>query len=190
MNVVITTEFNKITIVYNDSSTIYGRDEVSIYGSSISDTVLVDKNESIELWLNSGETYIFSYDNSDIPIVDTINGVAPSSLQNLYDILSDLVIRINKTDTATVTDFVKITVNTAVTASASNEDRTYWSVTIKSKDAYIRFMPSTTQPSERKGIFIKKDQIYEMPIDKIYTGEISIINKKNNEKPEYSVTTY
>lgn len=96
----------------------------------------------------------------------------------------------NKTDTATVSDFVKITVNTAVTASSADETRVYWAITLTDKDGFIRFIPAATDPSERKGIFLKKDQTYEMPVDNIYTGEISVINKKNNEKPEYSITTF
>ncbi len=96
----------------------------------------------------------------------------------------------NTSDFAEVTDVVEITVNTAVLVAPIDKDRIYFAVSVTSKDAYIRFMPATTQPSERKGIFLKKDQIYEMPTDNIYTGEVSIINKKNNEKPEYSITTY
>ena len=96
----------------------------------------------------------------------------------------------NQSDIAEVSDEIKITVNTAVTIAPIDKDRIYFAVSVRSKDAYIRFMPATTQPSERKGIYLKKDQIYEMPTDNIYTGEISIINKKNNEKPEYSVTTF
>ena len=96
----------------------------------------------------------------------------------------------NKSDLATVSDFVKITVNTAVTVSAADDDRIYWAITLIDKDGFIRFLKAATDPSERKGIFLKKDQTYEMPVYNIYTGEISVINKKNNEKPEYSVTTF
>jgi hypothetical protein len=96
----------------------------------------------------------------------------------------------NTNDESTVSDFVKITVNTAVVAEVANALRMYWAVTITDKDAFIRFIPAATDASTRKGIFLKKDQTYEMPADNIYTGEISIINKKNNEKPEYSITTY
>ena len=90
-NTVITTQSNKITITYNDNSVIYGRDKANIYSSSVSDIVLVDLNGSVELWTNSSETYILSYGNTDLPIVDTIDGVAPTSLQDLYDKLSALV---------------------------------------------------------------------------------------------------
>lgn len=96
----------------------------------------------------------------------------------------------NQSDFAEVTDVVEVTVNTAVSVAPIDKDRIYFSISITSKDAYIRFMPATTQPSERKGIYLKKDQIYEMPTDNIYTGEVSIINKKNNEKPKFSITTF
>ncbi|MBL4940970.1 MAG: hypothetical protein JKY81_04830 [Colwellia sp.] len=97
---------------------------------------------------------------------------------------------INTRDAATVDDEVKITVNTAVVAVAANEDRLYLAISIIDKDAFIRLMPAATDGSERKGIFLKKNTTYEFPTDNIYVGEISIINKKNNEKPVYYVTEF
>lgn len=97
---------------------------------------------------------------------------------------------LNTNTAATVLDEVEITVNTAVTASASKGDRMYWAVTILDKDAFIRFLPAATDASTRKGIFLKKNTTYEMPAGTIYTGEISIINKKNGEKPTYYITEF
>lgn len=97
---------------------------------------------------------------------------------------------ISSTPTATVSDEVQITVNIAVTAVSANAERTYIAISIRDKDAYIRLMPAATDGSNRKGIYVKKDQTYEVPIVRIYTGEISIINKKNNEKPKYYITEY
>ena len=97
---------------------------------------------------------------------------------------------INTHDTATVADEVEITVNTAVTAVSSNAARLYVAITILDKDAFIRLIPAATDASTRKGIFLKKNETYELPADNIYTGEISIINKKNNEKPTYYVTEF
>ena len=50
--------------------------------------------------------------------------------------------------------------------------------------------PASEDPLERKGIRLKKDQTYEFPIDNVYTGEVSIINKKDNEKPIYYITEF
>lgn len=97
---------------------------------------------------------------------------------------------INFSDTASVEDFVEITGDVAVIASAADSDRAFWAVTIISKDAYIRYIPAATDNSTRKGIFLKKDQTFTMDEDNWYFGEISIINKKNNEKPEYSITSF
>lgn len=96
----------------------------------------------------------------------------------------------NTNNVATVGDLIEITVDTAVVASVADSTRIYWAVSAREKDIYIRFMPAATDGSDRKGIYLKKDQFYEMPTDNIYTGEISIINKKNNEEPEYSITTF
>ena len=97
---------------------------------------------------------------------------------------------INTREAANVVNEVKITVNTAVTAVAVNSKRLFLAISIQDKDAYIRFMPAATEPSERKGIYIKKNVTYELPTDNIYTGEISIINKKNGEKPIYFITEF
>ena len=97
---------------------------------------------------------------------------------------------VNTNDIASVDDEVEITVNTAVTALAANPRRIYVAISIKEKDAWIRLMPSATDNSTRKGIYLKKDQTYELPTDNVYTGEVSIINKKNNEKPKFYITEF
>lgn len=97
---------------------------------------------------------------------------------------------INVDSTATVTTMAVTTNNNALTVLSSNEDRLYVAISIRDEDAFIRFIPSATDPSERKGIFIKKDNTYELPTDNIYTGEISVINAKNNKHPEIYVTEF
>ena len=94
----------------------------------------------------------------------------------------------NSNDEATVLDEVKITVNTAVVAIPANPRRIAVIISIADKDAFIRFMPAATDNTNRKGIFMKKNTTYEMTADNVYTGEISIINKKNNEKPIFYTT--
>lgn len=96
----------------------------------------------------------------------------------------------NTNDTASVADEVEITVNTAVTALVANTRRIYVAITIKDKDAWIRLMPAATDATTRKGIYLKKDQTYELPTDNVYIGEVSIINKKNNEKPTFYITEF
>ncbi len=96
----------------------------------------------------------------------------------------------NTADTATVSDFVEVNTNNAFTVVPANERRVFLAVTILDKDAYIRFLPASVDTTSRKGIYIKKNLTYEMSPDNIYTGEVSIINKKNGEKPEFSVTEF
>lgn len=96
----------------------------------------------------------------------------------------------NVSDESDVSDFVEITVDVAVKVSDENPSRIYWAITVMTKDAFIRFIPAATDGAVRKGILLKKDQTYEMSTDNIYIGEISIINKKNGDKPEYSITTF
>lgn len=96
----------------------------------------------------------------------------------------------NTSDTAIVTDFVEVNTDNAFTVSPANKRRVFFAITILEKDAYIRFVPASTDPAIRKGIFIKKNLTYEMAPDNIYTGEVSIINKKGGEKPQFSITEF
>ena len=97
---------------------------------------------------------------------------------------------INVDDTAIVNSMVETTDNNALTVLDANPDRLYVAISIKGQDAFIRFIPAATDTSERKGIFIKKDNTYELPTDNIYTGEISVINSRNNRHPEIYVTEF
>lgn len=96
----------------------------------------------------------------------------------------------NSNTAATVADLVEITGNVAVTAIASNTLRIMCIISITKEDAWIRFLPAATDNSTRKGIFLKKDQEYSIPTDNVYTGEISIINAKDNKKPQFSISEY
>lgn len=97
---------------------------------------------------------------------------------------------INIADESRVYAGVEILINSAVTAILPNPKRLFLSITITGKDAWIRMTPASEDPLERKGIRLKKDQTYEFPIDNVYTGEVSIINKKDNEKPIYYITEF
>lgn len=96
----------------------------------------------------------------------------------------------NTNDEATVDDEVEITGNVAVSAVPVNVARIYVAISILSEDAFVRFIPAATDNSTRKGVFVPKNSTYELPTDNMYTGEISIINAKNNKKPLYYITEY
>lgn len=96
----------------------------------------------------------------------------------------------NTNDVAAITDENEITVNVAVLAASANPDRMYFAITTLVRGAFVRFIPTATDNAIRKGIPLVAGLTYEMPTDNIYTGEISIINKKNNEKPIFYVTEY
>lgn len=101
---------------------------------------------------------------------------------------------INITDTAVVSDGVEITVNTAVTAVASNDDRLGLEISITVQDAWVRKMPAATDASTRKGtIIMAGGPPFRIPAgggETLYTGEVSIINVKNGKKPVFTTTEY
>jgi len=98
---------------------------------------------------------------------------------------------INHNTDATVTDGVKLTsAGTAETVSAANDDRMVFIVSIVKFDAWIRLIPAGTDGSVGKGILVLKDTTWTMPVDNVYTGEISIINAQGSTKPTYYVTEY
>jgi len=94
----------------------------------------------------------------------------------------------NSSDKAVVTNFMEVTVNVAVEVAIPNDSRMTWSLTLLSKDAHIRYIPATEDPTERKGPLLKKDQTWTMDSNNWHYGSISIINKKNGEKPKYSTS--
>ena len=98
---------------------------------------------------------------------------------------------INHNTDATVDAGVQITTaGTAETLSAANDDRMILIVSITGFDAWIRLIPAATDSSVQKGIFVQKDSTWTMPVDNVYTGEISIINVQGLTKPTYYVTEY
>jgi hypothetical protein len=97
---------------------------------------------------------------------------------------------LNKNTDATVDDGVEITGNVAVTAVSANNKRIRVAITITKFDVWIRPIPATTDNAVRKGELITKDTTFVLESNAIYTGEISIINVQNGQKPLYYVTEY
>ena len=96
----------------------------------------------------------------------------------------------NVNDEATVDAGVAISTDLAVLAVAANNQRTSLHITVLVRDAWIRLIPAATDNAVRKGIFVVAGSSYIMQPDNIYTGEVSIINVKNNATPEFYVTEY
>lgn len=95
---------------------------------------------------------------------------------------------------AIVDDKVQITVDTAVKVldpvADLAESRLYVSITVLVRPVFIRLMPANVESTVRKGIYLEPGLTYEFLADNSYLGEVSIINTKNNDKPEYYLTRY
>jgi len=97
----------------------------------------------------------------------------------------------NTNTDAVVSDGVTMTAGaTAETIASVNLQRISFSVVVAGFDAWIRFIPASTDGSTRKGFFVPKGATFEMQADNIYTGEISIINALGATKPVYYTTEY
>lgn len=96
----------------------------------------------------------------------------------------------NVNDAATVTNGVALSTNLAVLAVAANTERISLTITVTTRDAWIRLIPAATDNAVRKGMLIESGHHYRMDTDNVYTGEISIINALNNAKPVFYVTEY
>jgi len=96
----------------------------------------------------------------------------------------------NVASSATVAAAVTLASDLAVVAIVANTSRKYLAITVTTKDAFIRLIPSATDNAVRKGILVSAGSTYEMATDAIYTGEVSIINTVNAEAPVFFVTEY
>lgn len=97
---------------------------------------------------------------------------------------------VNRTDESTVNDPVTIPGDVAIVAIVAREDRMYLAITVTVRDAFVRLIPAATDNTVRKGILVAAGQTYELAIDNVYTGEVSIINTRNNDNPIFFLTEY
>lgn len=80
--------------------------------------------------------------------------------------------------------------STAQTILTPNTDRLYVAISVRHRDVYVRFIPASEEPTNRKGIFVPKNNTYELPTDNIYTGEISVIAAQGSQSADVYVTEF
>jgi len=81
----------------------------------------------------------------------------------------------NVTDIATLGSGVALNASTSTTVVAANSGRINFTISNNSsKDIWLKFQAASVD-NDKKGIFLFKRTIYEMPTDNVYTGEISAI---------------
>lgn len=100
---------------------------------------------------------------------------------------------INSNDTATVGSGVALNASTSVKIADANPNRIYLYITNDgATDAVWIKLQATGDDNDKKGIFLNKKgtspNVWEMPTDNIYTGEICAIADANT--PSAYVTEY
>ncbi len=85
---------------------------------------------------------------------------------------------INITDNATVSAAVSVG-NSSVTVAAANSERIYIAISPLKKNVFVKLQAASVD-NVKKGIFIPRGFTYELPVDNIYTGEISVIAESGN----------
>lgn len=95
----------------------------------------------------------------------------------------------NTAATATVPNGVTMTIGTtAETVIGVNLKRVRLAISVRGFDAFIRFIPASTDANTRKGEFITKDSpALILEGNDMFTGEISIINAQGAQTPTYFV---
>lgn len=96
---------------------------------------------------------------------------------------------VNQDGDAIVNDPVSVG-PTAQTILPPNTDRLYVAISVRNRDVYVRFIPASEEPINRKGIFVPRNNTYELPTDNIYTGEISVIAAQGNQLADIYVTEF
>lgn len=88
-NIVVTSTTNAIKVVFNDMSTYSKMDKGTWRKESI--TAIHLTSDAIELIARGDDTWRVNLTGTNALIVDSIDGVAPSSLSDLYDKLVALI---------------------------------------------------------------------------------------------------
>lgn len=90
-NVVVTSTANSIKVVFNDYAAAAMMDKGAWSNSEISNIIL--HSNHVEVITKDGERWILSHTTNSINalIIDSIDGIAPSSLSDLYDKMAALI---------------------------------------------------------------------------------------------------
>lgn len=80
-------------------------------------------------------------------------------------------------DTAFLSEAIAVddvTTTTLRAATTNENERIYFSITVLGRSIWLKFQAASVD-DDKIGIFVPRDGYYEMPINNIYTGEISAI---------------
>lgn len=90
-NTVITSTTNSIKVAFNDQANLSLYTDGAYKKSSINSIRLFD--DHIKVVTNNSESWVVSNQTNTIKaiVIDTVDGVAPSSLSDLYDKLATLI---------------------------------------------------------------------------------------------------
>lgn len=81
----------------------------------------------------------------------------------------------NFNDTATISSGITLNITTSATVQALNTGRTFFRIDNPSnKNIWLKLQAASVD-NDAKGIFVAKGDSWEMPMDNIYTGEISAL---------------
>lgn len=99
----------------------------------------------------------------------------------------------NVNDTAIISDAIALNETTSVKIADVNPNRIFFYVTNNgSSDAVWVKLQAAAVDNDKKGIWVEKKEVaesfWQMPVDNIYTGEISAIS--NSSDPDVYVTEY
>ena len=82
----------------------------------------------------------------------------------------------NTNDTAEISDGIPINQNTSTVIAPANPERSFIHINNdgENKESWIKLQAASID-NDMKGIFLKGRSDWQMPMDNIYTGEISAI---------------
>ena len=81
----------------------------------------------------------------------------------------------NTNDEAVLSDAIVLNATTSVTVQTANADRINFTFSNpSSKQVWLKFQAALVD-DDKKGIIVFARSVYEMPMDNMYTGEISAI---------------
>ena len=96
----------------------------------------------------------------------------------------------NSNTSADVQPVYTVATDVAEVLIVANTDRIYVAISVLNRSVFIRFQPAADDAAVRKGIHLSVGETYEIPLDNMYLGEISVINVKNGQAPEIYTTEY
>lgn len=97
--------------------------------------------------------------------------------------------QVNFNDTAFISSAIMVNSTTSVTVRPANQGRIFFCVNNNNSanGVWIKLQAASVD-DDKKGIFIPARESWPMPVDNIYTGEISAIADTDN--PDVYVTEY